>query len=84
MRVLVTLKEVVLEMSCKYAQLIIVILIEFIFGNRTIAMLARDAFDVVKAFSWKEKNVFGTFSRKSTYFYLESYLNADVLRNLEC
>jgi hypothetical protein len=47
-------------------------------------MLARDAFDVVKAFSWKEKNVFGTFSRKSTYFYLESFLNADVLRNLTC
>ena len=47
-------------------------------------MLARDAFDVVKAFSWKEKNVFGTFSRKSTYFYLESFSNADVLRNSTC
>jgi hypothetical protein len=47
-------------------------------------MLARDAFDVVKAFFWKEKNVFGTFSGKSTYFHLESFFNADVLRNLEC
>jgi hypothetical protein len=47
-------------------------------------MPARDAFDVVKAFSWKEKNVFGTFSRKSTHFHLESFVNSVVLRNLEC